>query len=67
MQNNRQKKGFTLAEALIVIAIIAVLSAVIFVAVFAYLRSMTKLEYDNYAKEMFIAAQNHLSMAESQG
>ena len=67
MQNNRQKKGFTLAEALIVVAIIVVLAAVVFVAVFVYLRSMTKLEYDNYAKEMFIAAQNHLSMVESQG
>ena len=67
MQNKRLKKGFTLAETLIVVAIIVVLAAVIVIAVFAYLRSMTKLEYDGYAKEIFIAAQNHLSMAESQG
>ena len=61
------KKGFTMAEALIVIGIIAVLAALIVVAVFAYLRSLKKLEYDGYAKEMLIAAQNHLSMAESEG
>ncbi|MBR0232168.1 MAG: type II secretion system protein [Clostridia bacterium] len=67
MHNNKRKNGFTMAEALMVVAIIAVLAALIFVAIFAYLRSMTKLEYDGCAKEIFIAAQNHLSMAESQG
>ena len=66
-KTQNRKKGFTLAETLIVIGIIAVLAALIVIAVFAYLRSLTKLEYDGYAKEIFIAAQNHLSMAESQG
>jgi len=50
-----------------VVAMIVILSGVIFVAVSRYLRSMAKLQYDSYAKEIFVAAQNHLAMAESQG
>ena len=67
MLSKRNNKGFTLAETLIVVLIIIVLAAVAFVGVAAYQRSMTKLEYDGYAKEIFIAAQNHLTMAEGQG
>lgn len=67
MRNKLTRKGHTLAEVLIVVAIIAVLVGVAAVSVFAYLRSMTKLEYDGYAKEIFIAAQNHLTASESQG
>lgn len=67
MRNMRAKKGFTLAEVLIVVAIIAVLGALVVIAVFNYLRSMTKLEYDGYAKSIFVAAQNHLTMAEHEG
>ena len=52
---------------LIVVAMIGVLAGVAFIAVGRYLRSMTQLEYDGIAKEIFIAAQNHLTMAESQG
>ncbi len=61
------KKGFTLAEALIVVAIVLVLAAVAFIAVWVYQRSMHHLEMDEYAKEIFIAAQNHLSAAAGQG
>ncbi len=50
-----------------VVAIIAILAGVGIVAILTYLRSMTKMQYDDYAKEIFIAAQNHLAMAESQG
>lgn len=63
----RRKKGFTMAEMLIVVGIIGVLAGVAFIAVSRYLRSMTKLEYDGYAKEIFVAAQNHLSMAGHEG
>ena len=67
MNSDRAKKGFTLAEVLIVVGILLILAAVIFVSVFAYLRSMTKVEYDGYAKEIFVAAQNRLSMASEEG
>ncbi|MBO5570609.1 MAG: prepilin-type N-terminal cleavage/methylation domain-containing protein [Oscillospiraceae bacterium] len=67
MQKKRNNRGFSLAELLIVAAIIVVLSAVAFVAVQSHQRSMTQLEYDTIAKEIFVAAQNHLTAAESQG
>lgn len=67
MRKNRKNSGFTMAELLIVIAILGVLFALAFVGVASHLRSMAKMEDDNYAKEIFIAAQNHLTMAKSQG
>ena len=65
-RNTKRTKGFSLAEMMVVIAIIAILAALIFVGVQTYIRSLNKLEYDNYAKELFIVAQNHLSMAKAQ-
>ncbi len=67
MRKNRTKMGFTLAEVLIVIAIIGILGGMVAVNVARYFRSLTKLEYDNYAKSIFVAAQNHLIMAEHEG
>lgn len=63
----KNNKGFTLAELLIVVAITVVLMGVAFIAVQNYQRSSTRLEYDGIAKEIFIAAQNHLTTAQSQG
>ena len=63
----RKQKGFTLAETMIVVAILLILAALVFVGVWQYLRSLTQLEYDNAAKEIFVVAQNHLTMAKSQG
>jgi len=56
-----------MAEMLIVVAIIGVLAAVAFIAVNQHQRSLERLERDSVAREIFIAAQNHLTMAESQG
>ena len=67
MKKRFNRKGFTLAEVLIVVAIIVVLMGVGAVALFSHMRNMQKLEMDGQAKELFIAAQNHLSLAESQG
>ncbi len=63
MQTNRRKRGFTLAETLIVVAIVVILAALAFA--FLNPRSMTIKQYDDYSKEIFIAAQNHLALAES--
>lgn len=62
-----RKRGFTMAEALIVVAIIAVLGGVSALAVQRHQRSLALMERNAIAKEIFIAAQNHLTMAEGQG
>ena len=56
MKKRKQNQGFSMAELLIVVAIIVVLAGVVFVGVASHMRSMTKLEYDGYAKEIFVAA-----------
>ena len=67
MKMNRNNQGFTLAEMLIVVAITVILMGVAFIGVQSYQRSSTRLEFDTIAKEIFIAAQNHLTTAQSQG
>ena len=62
----RHTAGFTMAEMLIVVAIIGVLAAVSFIAVQAHQKFMTQLQYDAIAKEIFVAAQNHLTLAKSE-
>ena len=58
--------GFTMAEMLIVIAILGILAGVAFVAVQQHQKSVTQLQYDTIAKEIFVAAQNHLTLAKSE-
>ena len=58
--------GFTMAELLIVVAIIGVLFGVSFVAVQSHQKSLTQAQYDAIAKEIFVAAQNHLTLAKSE-
>lgn len=59
--------GMTMAEMLITVAIIIILAAVAFISVISYQRSLAQKERDEIAKEIFIAAQNHLAMANSVG
>lgn len=67
MKRTNNRKGFTLAEVLIVVGILVVLMGVGFVALTSHARNMHQLEMDGQAKEIFVAAQNHLAMAEGQG
>lgn len=60
-------KGFTLAEVMMAVAIIIILAGVAFVGVNQYMESMALLERNGIAKEIFVAAQNHLTMAQGQG
>lgn len=56
-----------MAEMLTVVAIIVILAGVAFIALWNHQRSLAQLERDNIAKEIFIAAQNHLTMAKGEG
>ncbi|MBR4162251.1 MAG: prepilin-type N-terminal cleavage/methylation domain-containing protein, partial [Solobacterium sp.] len=67
MKNTTRKKGFALGELLAVVAIIAILAGIAFVAIMNYMRSLRQLEFDGIAKEIFVSAQNHLSMSDNVG
>lgn len=64
-KNNR--KGFTLAELLIVIAITGILASFGFVEVAKAQRKLKRTEMDNTAREIFVAAQNHLTSSQTNG
>lgn len=68
-RQNKQKRraAFTLAEFLTVIAIVGILASLSFVAVIHYQRKLRRLEMDQTAKEIFLAAQNHLTLEVSNG
>lgn len=67
MKTRRNTGGFTLLELVLAVAIIGILSGVAAVNVVHYQRTLTQVELDGIAREIFVAAQNHLTMAESQG
>ena len=59
--------GFTLAELLLVVGIIVILTGISFIAATYYSRVLKLNEMDNTAKQIFIAAQNHLTSVEATG
>lgn len=61
----KDKKGFTLAELLLVVAIIGILMAVVFINVIHHQKALQLTEADNYAREIYVDVQNHLSDAKS--
>ncbi len=63
----RKGKGFTLAEVLIVVAIVAVLLAVAIPNVISYYRSLKLTELDDSARTIFLAAQNRLTALKNEG
>ena len=67
MKKLKNRFGMTMAEVLIVVAILAVLFGVAFIAVNNHQRSLGQLERDGIAKEIFVAAQNHLTVAYGEG
>lgn len=67
MNRLKNKIGMTMAEVLIVIAILSILAGVSSVNIVERQRSMGQLERDDIAKELFVVAQNHLTEAYGEG
>ena len=65
--SSKNRKGFTLGEMLITVAIVAILSAVAIISVTSYLWNVRLLDADQAAKEIYLAAQYHLSLASERG
>ena len=63
----RDRRGMSMAEMLVTVMIIIILAGVAFIAIMEYQRSLAQIQRDGYAKEIFIAAQNHLTMARGEG
>lgn len=57
----RRRKGFTLAEVLVVIAIIVVLLGVTFIAASGIIASMKQNKLDTIAQDIYVAAQDRLT------
>ena len=67
LRRKNSENGFTLAEVLATVAIILILAGVTFVSVVQYQKNLRLMEMDGTAKEIFVAAQNHLSLAKASG
>lgn len=59
------RRGFTLMELLVVVAIIGILGALAVVGVIRFNKSLKVMELNNTAEEIYIAAQNHLTAAQA--
>ena len=64
---SRLQAGFTMLEVMITVTLLIILMGVAFVAVQNYQRTLKQLELDEMAKDIYIAAQNHLTVAAAQG
>lgn len=65
MKRKDIRRGFSLAELLTVIALIAILAAVAIPSVIAYRRSLKLTELDDSARTIYLAAQNNLTALRS--
>ena len=63
----RSRKGYSLAELLIVIAIIAIISAISVGGIFSQIKSIRQMKLDTTARTIYTAAQNRLTELYSSG
>jgi len=63
MVNKKNRRGFTVAELMLVVAIVAIVAAFGFIAAYNYQKRLEISELDNTAKQIFVAAQNHYTTA----
>ena len=54
-------------EVMIVVAILGVMAALVFVNIVPFMKSFYQKEMDETAQELYVAAQNHLTIAEGMG
>ncbi|MEG1657610.1 MAG: type II secretion system protein, partial [Oscillibacter sp.] len=66
-KGQRNRRGFTMAEVLTVIAIFAVLAAVAFPAVAQIQKRLDMAQLDEYARQIFLAAQNEVTAMKASG
>lgn len=63
----RARQGFTMIEMIGVVTLLIIIMGFAFVNFTDRLRSIYQMEVDQAAKEIYVAAQNHLTIAESTG
>lgn len=66
-KKRKSTSGFTLAEVLIVVAIMVILMGLAAVAVLSYQKSLKLTEMDSTARQIFVAAQNHMTASKASG
>lgn len=66
-EKDRRRGGFTMAELLMTVAILTILSALVFVGILQIVNHMKMMEMNQTAKQIFIAAQNHLTQMKAGG
>lgn len=64
---NKKDAGFTLAELLMVIGILSILLTIGMLSIHIYAKNLKMTEMDATAKQIFIAAQNHMTALKSSG
>ena len=61
------KKGFSLPELLIVVTLMGIIAVITMTGIIVFAQDLKLMEMDGTAKQIFVAAQNHLTRMEASG